>query len=80
MEKELTVSQIDCLFRTNVFHKLKLIAAPEMMEFSKNSQLIAQVVCAHFNVPKLLQHKFCSQYGKYVFKLLNKKGLMYPLQ
>ena len=73
MEKEATINDIDQFVKSHIFHKLKFISAPEMMDFSKNSQSIAQVVCSKFDVPKLYQTRFWSQYKKYATKFLNKK-------
>ena len=64
MEKEATISQIEQYVKNNLFHRLKFISAPEMMDFLRHPRLLTQVACSHFNVPKDYQHWFWAQYGK----------------
>ena len=74
MEKEATISQIKRYIKNNLFHRLKFILAPEMMDFLRDPRSLIQVACSHFNVPKDYQHQFWAQYGKQWFsKFLNKK-------
>lgn len=73
MENSATISLIERYVKNTLFHRLKFISAPEMMDFSRDPRSLTQVACAHFNVPKDYQHRFWAQYGKNFSKYLNKK-------
>ena len=73
MDNEATINMIERYVKTNLFHSLKFVSSPEMIEFSSDSRSLSQVACNMFKVPKSYQKTFWGMYSKYIPKFLNKK-------
>lgn len=72
LNHEKTLILLDKYVKNELFHQLKFISCPEMMNFSWEAQSICQVVCTKFNVPKNGHVGFWSQYSKTIIQKLNK--------
>jgi hypothetical protein len=73
MEYEKMNSMVENYVKTELFHVLKFVSSPSLIQFSSAPKSLCQVVCKKFNVYQHNQETFWMMYSNLIEKKLNQK-------
>jgi hypothetical protein len=72
-EHEKIRTRLENYVKDNLFHTLKFVSSPAVVQYSIGRKSLCQVVCKHMNVVQSEQQVFWGQYSKVIEKKLNQK-------
>jgi hypothetical protein len=73
MEYDRMKAMVKGYVKTELFHVLKFVSSPSLIQFSSAPKSLCQVVCKKFNVSPHNQESFWNNYGNLIEKTLNRK-------
>ena len=68
-----TIRILDQYVKNDLFHMIVFISSPALTAFSRNAQLLCQVVCNYLNISPNEHECFWMLYAKFVEQKLNQK-------